>query len=66
MKSAEDELDPERFMRIHRSTIVAVDRIASVSRKASGHIVRLTTGVRLRTSRQYAARVRALLSGDRR
>ena len=65
MKNAEDELDPERFMRIHRSTIVAVDRIASVSRPASGHVVRLTTGVRLRTSRQYAARVRVLLKADR-
>jgi len=47
------------------STIVAVGRIASAVRKASGPVVRLTNGVRLRTSRQYAARIRALLRTDR-
>ena len=62
MKQAEEELDPERFVRIHRSTIVAVDRILTVkSHESGGHVVELRGGVQLRSSRQYADRVRALL-----
>ncbi len=59
---AEDELDPARFVRIHRSAIVAVDRIVSIRSHESGsHVVDLRGGFRLRSSRQYADRVRALL-----
>ena len=62
MKDAEAELDPARFVRIHRSAIVAVDRIAAVrALDAGGYVVTLAGGVRLRSSRQYAERVRALL-----
>ncbi|MDF2775852.1 MAG: two component transcriptional regulator, LytTR family [Geminicoccaceae bacterium] len=62
MKQAEDELDPARFVRIHRSAIVAVDRILSIRSHESGsHVVELRGGVRLRSSRQYADRVRTLL-----
>ncbi len=62
MKQAEDDLDPARFVRIHRSAIVAVDRIVSIRSHESGsHVVELRGGVRLRSSRQYAARVRTLL-----
>jgi two-component system LytT family response regulator len=62
LKEAEEELDPNRFARIHRSTIVAIDRVQSVRRHDSGvHIVQLRTGAKLRSSRQYADRVRGLL-----
>lgn len=62
LKEAEEELDPEAFVRIHRSTIVAVDRVVAVRRHESGvHVVQLRTGVKLRGSRQYADRVRKLL-----
>jgi two-component system LytT family response regulator len=62
MKAAEEELDPERFVRIHRSAMVAVDRIVSIGRHAAGgHALALRSGVRLRISRQYAQRVRDLL-----
>jgi two-component system LytT family response regulator len=62
MKQAEDELDPERFVRIHRSVIVAVDRILTVrTHDSGGHVIELEGGVQLRSSRQYADRVRALL-----
>ena len=62
MKQADDELDPARFVRIHRSAIVAVDRIVSIRSHESGsHVVELRGGVRLRSSRQYADRVRTLL-----
>jgi two-component system LytT family response regulator len=62
MKDAEDELDPARFVRIHRSAIVNVERIASVeSQDGGGYIVTLHSGARLRSSRQYVDRVRSLL-----
>lgn len=64
MKSAEAELDPEHFVRVHRSAIVAVDRVVSVSHVSRRLVIRLTSGVELHASRQFAARVRALL--DRR
>ena len=62
MKQAEEELDADRFVRIHRSAIVAIDRISTVkSHESGGHVVELKGGVQLRSSRQYADRVRALL-----
>ena len=62
MKQAEDELDPERFVRIHRSIIVAVDRIVSVrSTEAGVHVLTLRGGIEVKSSRQYADRVRDLL-----
>jgi two-component system LytT family response regulator len=62
MKQAEEELDRDRFVRIHRSVIVAVDRILTVrTHESGGHVIELKGGVQLRSSRQYADRVRALL-----
>ena len=62
MKQAEEELDPDRFVRIHRSAVVAVDRIVTVrTHESGGHVIELKGGVQLRSSRQYADRVRALL-----
>ena len=34
-----DELDPASFWQIHRSTIVNVNAIASVSRDFAGHVI---------------------------
>ncbi len=62
MKEAEDQLDRGRFVRIHRSAIVAVDRILSISTTATGHVVELRGGARLRSSRQYGERIRELLA----
>jgi len=62
MKQAEEELDPDRFVRVHRSAIVAVDRILTVrSHESGGHVIELKGGTHLKSSRQYADRVRALL-----
>jgi len=59
---AERELDAARFARIHRSTLVAIDRIAAVDRGESGAwVVELQTGATLRVSRSYVDRIRALL-----
>ena len=63
MKQAEDELDRDRFVRIHRSAIVAVNRIRSIrNTESGGHIVELTDGLQLRSSRQYFRRLSELLS----
>jgi two-component system LytT family response regulator len=62
MKQAEDELDSAKFVRVHRSAIVAIDRILTVrTHESGGHVLELRGGVQLRSSRQYADRVRALL-----
>ena len=61
MKDAEAELDPAQFVRVHRSAIVAVDRIASISADGGAYVIELKSGIRLRSSRQYTERVRDLL-----
>ena len=48
----EERLDPERFLRIHRSIIVRVDLIDTFHRGAGGdYEVQLKSGARLRVSR---------------
>ena len=62
MKEAEDDLDPDRFVRVHRSAIVAIDRIAAVrSADSGGHVIELKNGTEVRSSRQYGARIGELL-----
>ena len=58
------ELDPARFVRIHRSILVAVDRIIRVKpRESGGYVIELSTGAELRASRRYGDDVRALIRG---
>ena len=47
LKDLLDELDPEMFWQIHRSTIVNVNAIASVSRNLAGH-----TAVKLKSCKE--------------
>jgi two-component system, LytTR family, response regulator len=62
MHSVEAKLDPEEFVRIHRSAIVAIDRIRSIEARESGeYLVTLRGGATLVSSRGYSDRVRALL-----
>ncbi|WP_337169563.1 LytTR family DNA-binding domain-containing protein [Gemmatimonas aurantiaca] len=52
MQSLEDRLDPRRFLRIHRSVIVRLDRVEGLRRGAGGDgEVLLKGGGRLRVSR---------------
>jgi DNA-binding LytR/AlgR family response regulator len=58
----EAKLDPARFVRIHRRTIVAVDRVRELSPLLNGDaVVRLTDGRELKVSRGYRAMVRQAL-----
>ena len=55
-------LDPDRFIRIHRGTIVALDRIVEVEPLGGGDAaVRLRTGVELRLSRSFRSRLTSAL-----
>ena len=62
MKAAEERLDAATFVRIHRSTIVAIDRIESIQAQDNGdYVVTMQGGVKLASSRGYADRIRGLL-----
>jgi two-component system, LytTR family, response regulator len=66
LTALERKLDPRRFLRIHRSTIVNTDRIAEVRPWFHGHhIVVLSTGQQLRLSRYQRESVERLLGGLR-
>jgi two-component system LytT family response regulator len=57
-----ERLDPSRFLRIHRSTIVNVERVREMQPWGSGeYVVFLQDGTQLRLSRWYRERVLATL-----
>ena len=61
MTALEEGLDPELFVRLHRSAIVRRDFIAGFSRNASGRwIARLADGEEQPVGRLYADQVRAI------
>jgi two-component system LytT family response regulator/two-component system response regulator AlgR len=61
--AVERRLDPDQFMRIHRSAIVRLDRVRSLHRGRYGTLdVELAGGPRLRVGRKYAVRVRSSMS----
>ncbi|MBS1857717.1 MAG: response regulator transcription factor [Acidobacteria bacterium] len=58
----EERLDPNRFLRVHRSTIVNSSRIAAVHSMIGGvYELELRGGARIKTGRQYRDRIRRLL-----
>jgi two-component system LytT family response regulator len=67
MTAMEQKLPPDGFVRVHRSTIVNVDRIARMYQWFSGdYMVVLKDGAELRLSRHYRARLEAkMLIGTR-
>ena len=62
----EQRLPPAKFLRIHRSTIVNVDRIREMQPWFQGdYVVILTDGTRLTSGRNYREKLRALLEESR-
>jgi len=58
----EQSLDPRKFLRIHRSTIVNVERIKELQPFANGEfVVILQDGTRLKLSRSFRDRANAVL-----
>ena len=58
MNALERQLDPNRFLRIHRSTIVNIDRVRDLHRMFNGEYeVRLYDGTTLTLSRGYRSQL---------
>jgi two-component system LytT family response regulator len=63
MNVLEKSLDPENFLRIHRSIIVNLGRIKNLESDAHGeYVITLRDGVRLQSGRTYSGRLRALMN----
>ena len=63
MSGMEAKLDPDTFMRVHRSTIVNIDRIKEVQPWAKGeYVVIMRDGTRLVMSRRYRERLNERLN----
>ncbi|HEX3126241.1 MAG TPA: LytTR family DNA-binding domain-containing protein [Thermoanaerobaculia bacterium] len=61
MSTLEKSLDPETFLRIHRSILVNVGRIQELEPSVHGeYVVTLANGVRLRSGRTYHETLKAL------
>ena len=64
MQSLEERFDPARFVRIHRSAIVRLDRIDSLIKEAGGdYSVQLKGGARLKVSRSRREMLEKRLAG---
>ena len=62
MGRLEKRLDPQKFLRIHRSTIVNIDRIRELQQQFHGdYLVVLDNGQRLTLSRSYREKIKNLL-----
>lgn len=60
------ELDAQKFLRIHRSTIVNIERIKDIRPLFKGeYVITLTTGRRLKSSRGYRHELQPLLDEAR-
>ena len=65
MGRLERELDPDRFVRVHRSSIVQIDRVKELIPDFHGDFTLvLKSGTRLTLSRTYRAKVEALLGRE--
>jgi two-component system LytT family response regulator len=65
MSGMEAKLNPDRFMRIHRSTIVNLDRVKEVQPWAKGeYVVIMRDGTRLIMSRRYRERLNERLNNS--
>jgi two-component system, LytTR family, response regulator len=60
----EEELDPRRFVRVHRSTIVNVSRVKEIQSWFGGeYVLILRDGARVTTGRGYREAVAKLIGG---
>lgn len=63
MNELEERLDPKKFLRIHRSTIVNADRIKELHQNPNGeYVVVLKTGAELKLSRGRRERLEQFLT----
>lgn len=63
LKSILSKLDPERFVRVHKSTIVNVQKVVSYSTRLNGdYDLTLNNKIQIRLSRNYAADFKRLFN----
>ncbi|MEQ8802482.1 MAG: LytTR family DNA-binding domain-containing protein, partial [Haliea sp.] len=63
MKQLENMLDPQRFIRIHRSTLVNINAVTGAELQDGGeYLLRTAQGNSLKVSRSYRDRVRSVLA----
>ncbi len=63
LKSLMSRLDPDKFKRIHRSTVVNLDRIDEVTAQKKGeYILHLDCDERLKVSRNYRDAIKVCLA----
>jgi two-component system LytT family response regulator len=62
MKQLEASLDPDIFIRVHRSSIVNANSIATATSHLNGeYVLTLEGGARLKVSRSYRERIKSML-----
>jgi two-component system LytT family response regulator len=62
LSAVEARLDPQLYVRVHRSAIVHVDRIASLEPYFHGeYVITMRDGAKITASRSYSTRLRELL-----
>jgi two-component system LytT family response regulator len=62
MTALEARLNPETFVRVHRSAIVNIDRVERIEPHLRGeYLITLRDGTRITSSRAHSARLRELL-----
>jgi len=67
LASLEARIDPARFVRVHRSAIVQIDRVAEMRPQSHGDAeLRLDEGTRIAVSRTWRERVQRALDAPRR
>lgn len=65
MNGIESHLSPKKFVRIHRSTLVNVDRIKELSPLFHGdYVLTLSNGTKLTMSRSYRGKLSGLVNGE--
>jgi two-component system LytT family response regulator len=61
MNAIEKSLDPETFLRVHRSIVVNVRRIKELESVQHGeYMITLQNGIRLKSGRTYHEKLQAL------
>jgi two-component system LytT family response regulator len=66
MGTFHSKLDSKKFLRIHRSTIVNIDRVKDIQPLFKGeYVITLTSGTRLKSSRGYRHELQPLLDEAR-
>jgi two-component system LytT family response regulator len=66
LQDLEKKLDPEVFLRIHRSSIVSMSKVKEIKSLGSSRFnIIMKDGTEIETSRSYCEKIREVLLGKR-